>query len=154
MHDSVLPPCPYLFFQQYKNNQNARSALFVPSDARLHFAGCFRFRFQSFPRRRLSPGAVAGWRRGWRGSVGGEERELGGRAPAGAEVARCSPAPPHELIPGSAPRDDIMVSPPAHSGRAPAVPEQGKISIGISSCSRGTGILCKGVVACILSAPA
>lgn len=88
------------------------------------------------------------------GSVGGEERELGGRAPAGAEVARGSPAPPHELIPGSAPRDDIMVSPPAHSGRAPAVPEQGKISIGISSCSRGTGILCKGVVACILSAPA
>lgn len=36
--------------------------------------------------------------------------------------------------------------PPARSGRAPAVPEQGKISIGISSCSRGNGILFKGVV--------
>lgn len=115
--------------------------MFAPSDARLHFAG-LRLGSGHSPGRASAAAGAAG---GGRGREGGEERgpedEL-----LQARRSRCSPAPPHELIPGSAHRDDIMVPAPSPQREGARRSEQGKISIGISSCSRGNGILFKGVV--------
>lgn len=82
--------------------------VFAPSDARLHFAG-LRLGSGHSPGRASAAAGAAG---GGRGREGGEERgpedEL-----LQARRSRCSPAPPHELIPGSAHRDDIMVPAPS-----------------------------------------